>query len=274
MDEHEVYPNPPVVLVALEVRHPTSEPLTSSEERAIKSHLGARLPIARTAQLASFQMVAGSLVAPTPNVETFIRYMDRKSTVAVSFRRDAMTVEASVYPGWDEFQVIIAEAIDARMRVAPVDGVERIGVRYIDEIRVPSDGGEPTWGDWVSSSLLPPKPSEPVDLQLTQWQGVAVYGGQPGHTLILRYGPMTGFAVDPSSELRRGKPADGGKYFLMDIDSFWTPDGSVPELDRDNVLRTCNDLHRPVRSLFEGLIQPKLRDEVFRSHESDAATGL
>lgn len=262
MDEREIYPNAPVVLVALEVRHPVSESLTPAELRAIKSRLAAHVPIARNTQIANFQVVPGQ-AAPTANLEQFTRFVNRETTLALSFRREALVVETSVYTGWEQFRQVVSDAIDARMSVAPVDGVERVGLRYIDEIRVPGEG-EVDWREWVSPSLLGPSPVEPVSLTLAQWQGVAVYGSQPGPMLVLRYGPATGFAVDPSSELKRGKPVDGGPYFLMDVDSFWTPEGSIPEVDRDTLIATCNDLHRPVRTLFEGLIQDKLRDGVFR----------
>jgi uncharacterized protein (TIGR04255 family) len=266
MSERAVYPNAPVVLVALEIRHPMSESLTPSEIRAIKARLSTHVPIARNAQIASLQVIAGAQSHAAPSVEQFTRFVNRETTVAVSFRREAIVIEASVYPGWEDFRARVSDAIDARMAVAPVDGVERVGVRYIDEIRVPFDG-EIDWGEWVSPSLLGPSPAEPISLSLAQWQGEAVYGSQPGHMLVLRYGPTNGFAVDPSSELKRGKPADGGPFFLMDIDSFWTPEGSIPEADRDALIDTCNDLHQPVRALFEGLIHDKLRDEVFRNND-------
>ncbi len=266
MNEQEVYPHAPVVLVALEIRHPISESLTPSEVRAIKPRLSAHVPISRNAQMTSVQIVPGAAPATSTNVENFTRFVNRESTLAISFRREAIVVETTAYPGWEAFRAIFSEAIDARMDVAPVDGMERVGVRYIDEIRVPPDEDSVQWEEWVSPSLLAPESDLPIDLPLSQWQGVAVYGSQPGHTLILRYGPLAGFALDPSSELKR-KPADGGEFFLLDIDSFWTPAGSIPEIDRDTLISTCNELHAPVRTLFEGLIQDRLRDEVFRRHE-------
>lgn len=266
MDEQEVYPNAPVVLVALEVRHPVSESLTPSEVRGIKARLSARAPISRNTQMSSVQSIPGAASPTTTNVENFTRFLNRESTLAISFRREAIVVETSVYQGWEEFRAIVSEAIDTRMGVAPVDGMERVGIRYIDEIRVPSDDEGVQWDHWMSPSLLGPESNASIDLPLSQWQGVAVYGSQPGHTLVLRYGPMTGFALDPSSELKR-KPADGGDFFLLDIDSFWTPAGSIPEIERDTLIATCNELHAPVRRLFEGLIQNRLRDEVFRSHD-------
>ena len=56
MDEHEVYPNAPVVLVAFELRHPATESLSPSETRATKEMLARYTPIARNAQSTQMQL--------------------------------------------------------------------------------------------------------------------------------------------------------------------------------------------------------------------------
>lgn len=267
MDEHEVYPNAPVVLVALEVRHPATESLSVSETRAIKERLAEYTPIARNAQTTQMQL-AVLPSGPTPATaqsETFPRLVSRDVTLAISFRREAFVVETSAYPGWDVFREIVADTIQARMAISPVDGVERVGLRYIDEVRIPN-ADAPDWSEWIDQSLLGPKPNESVDVPLTQWQGVSLYGSQPGRGMLFRYGPASGFAVDPQSDLRRTNAVTAsGPFFLLDIDSFWTPEGSVPEVDPEMLRQLCDELHRPVRRLFEGIIKDRLREEVLRS---------
>lgn len=265
MSTTEVYPNAPVVLVAFEVRHPGTDAVTPNEVRAIKSRLAQYAPIARNAQATSVAVVPGMSVQPSPTHEAFPRLISRDSTLAVSFRKESLVVETSAYPGWDTFREVIGAAVAARMDLAPIDAYDRLGLRYIDEIRVPQDASD--WSGWINPSLLGPKPSTSIDLPLAQWQGIAIFGQQPGHTLVVRSGPQVGFAVDPSSELRRVKPSDPGQFFLMDIDSYWTPEGGFPEVDLEQLLAMCDQLHAPIRTLFEGLITDKLRDEVFRSND-------
>lgn len=53
----------------------------------------------------------------------------------------------------------------------------------------------------------------------------------------------------------------------MDIDSFWAPSDGFPEFDIEMLLAMCDDLHAPVRSLFERLITDRLRKEVLRHAE-------
>jgi uncharacterized protein (TIGR04255 family) len=261
VNEHVVYPGAPVVLVALEIRHPTADPLTPTESRAIKKLIGDDLPIERGGQISTVESVLGGPTS-APTVEHFPRYFNRESTVAVSLKREALVVEVSNYPGWQKFHSLVMKAVHARMQIAPVVGIERVGLRYIDELRIPGQD-PPDWAQWVHPTLLAPSAAGATDLPLQQWQSVAVYGGsQPGRTIVFRYGPKDGFAVDPSSDLVRAKPANGGPYFLMDIDSFWARGGTVPEFDTAFMKAVLDELHRPVRLLFDQMVTTNYRSEV------------
>jgi uncharacterized protein (TIGR04255 family) len=264
MKEDEVYPNAPVVLVTMEIRHPPA-PLTASENQALKRLLADTLPIERTGQDLSFAIV-GPSAPPTTTVEQFVRYVNRESTMAAAIKKQAIIVETSVYNGWQSFCELLMLVVEARAEISSIIGVERVGLRYIDEIRVP-EGPDGTihWSDWIRESLLGPQADAPIGLSLADWQGTAVYGeAQTGKSLVLRYGPRVGYAVDPSSDLRRGKHAEPGPFFLMDIDSFWTPDGVIPEYEKNVLLSIYQDLHHPVRILFEDMITDRLRNEVLR----------
>ena len=259
-----MYTNAPIVLVAVEIRHPIADALTPPENRALKHLLSERVPIERPGQVVAVEFAPGSAVPPTPVTERFPRYMNRDMTLAVSIRKEAATVEATRYTGWQEFKELVMQVLDARMKVAPIAGVERVGVRYINEIRPPGNP-EIQWDQWIHPSLLGPSPTSAINLPLSQWQGLAVYGSPPGQMLLFRYGPRQGFAVDPASDLRQIKRSDGGGYFLMDIDSFWTPEGPLPEYDHDALTTIFDQLHSPARVLFEEMITERLRGEVLRS---------
>jgi len=124
--------------------------------------------------------------ATTTTVEEFPRYLSRDSTLIISMRSTSMTVESTLYKGWDHFRSVIRMALDARHHVSPVDGVERVGIRYVNEIRAPKDVGV-DWTEWTQASLQAPKVEEehPIDLPLALLQGLAVYGHQPGRAVPL-----------------------------------------------------------------------------------------
>jgi uncharacterized protein (TIGR04255 family) len=174
-------------------------------------------------------------------------------------------IETTRYLKWEKFRKIAAEVFTARSDVAPVDGIERVGLRYIDEIRVPVTDEGVDWGPYVDVTMLGPAVLAPeLGLVNEQWQGIAVFHPAPGDALVLRYGPRVGYAVEPGGDLRRPAPPPG-PFFLMDIDSFWAPSDEVPEFAVDPLLETSDRLHAPVRRLFERLITERLRAEVLRN---------
>ena len=124
------------------------------------------------------------------------------------------------------------------------------------------------WGSGdVPPPTLGPQRLAPGGLTLTEWQGAAVYReAQPGKSLIVRYGPGVGQALDPSYHLRRVTPAQTGQFFLMDIDSFWTPPtGAIPEYNREALVSTYRDLYAPAQTVFQDMLTTRLKDELLRS---------
>jgi len=214
-------------------------------------------------QITAAMQAGGAPAASELQVEEFPRYFSRDNTAAVSVRAEAIVVETTRYGRWEQLRDLVTEALEARQEVGGIDGVERVGLRYVNEIRVP---GEPVhdWGPWVDSTLLGPVPiGERLGLATSRWQGVTAFTAAPDRSVVLRYGPRDGFAVDPGGDLKRSTPTPG-PFFLLDIDSFWTPAEEVPEFDLETLLATCDELHAPVRRLFERLISDRLRKEVLR----------
>lgn len=268
-EEREVYPNAPVVLVALEVRHPTTDPLTPAQRNTIKRRLSSHVPIMRTGQLQQVtvvQAVGGPPAVPDLRAEELPRYFSRDKTAAVSVGAEAVVIETTRYVRWEQLRSLVADVLEVRQEIGGVDGVERVGLRYIDEIRVPG-GPEQGWAPWVHPTLLGPAlVADELGLTAAQWQGMSAFTPGPERTVVLRYGPREGFAVDPGGDLKRSTPTPG-PFFLMDIDSFWTPSEGIPEFDVKALLSTCDELHAPVRRLFERLITDRLREEVLRHAE-------
>lgn len=264
MNKREVYPNAPLVSVSFELRHPQSEPLTPRQRTLFKDLLSTELPVMRTQQIASQTVEFGpSGPVSQGHTEEHPKYFDRKTTIAASLLRESTIVETTQYPGWDDFSALVVKVCDARNEVAPLDGIERIGLRYIDEIRIP-DTENPEWRAYLVPALLGPHVENEPDLPLTQWQGAAVYGPDKGRSMVMRHATGEGFAVDPNGELRRKSPAFPGKFFMLDLDSFWVPESGVPVFSMPLIEETVEALHAPVREMFEQCITDRLRNEVFR----------
>lgn len=252
----------PVALVTLEVRHPATDSVTESSSAELKRLLVDHLPIERQAQDVASATGAGE--SPTPTTERFVRYVNRDNTLGASIKNQAVVVETTAYTNFEALVDIAMRVIDARSQVSSILGVERIGLRYVLEIRVTVDAdGRIAWADSIAEPLLGPQRIAPAGLALTEWQGAAVYReAQPGKSLIVRYGPGEGQALDSNYHLRRTMPVEPGPFFLVDIDSFWTPIGSIPEYDRDAVLATFQDLYEPARTAFQETLASSAKDDL------------
>jgi len=262
MADYEVYSSPSVVLVVLEVKHPSADAIGKSERSQLKRDLAKRAPIMKSAQAVSLQIGVGTN-APGLSVEEFPKYFNRDTTLSISYRQESIVIETSNYTGWEPFREAAQMAFAARSSLDPLDGIERVGLRYINEVRVPED--PPDWRSWVHPGLFEPQFGQLTKLPLNQWQGFVVYGEDPGQSLALRYGPREGVAtVEPNPELRRLKKFQGGPFFLLDLDSYWMPKDGTPEFEPDRLERICDDLHEPVQDMFDGLITERYKDEVLR----------
>ncbi|HTQ20825.1 TIGR04255 family protein [Mycobacterium sp.] len=265
MNPDEVNPTAPIALVTMEIRHPATDSLTESTRSELKRRLVDQLPIERAAQDMNWGMAAPG-AAPQPTAERFIRYVNRDNTVAASLKSQAIVVETTAYSSFEAFLDVAMQVVDARADVSSLVGMERIGLRYVLEIRVPLGvDGRISWSNWINESLLGPQAIAPSGMHLTEWQGAAVFRDpEPGKALIVRYGPGVGQALDPNYHLRRPTPVQPGPYFHMDIDSFWAPTSGIPEFNRDTLVTTVQDLYVPARSVFQEMITSRLKDDLLR----------
>jgi len=254
------FTNAPVALVMMEVRHPAADSVTESSSGELKRLLVDDLPVERQAQ----DVAWGMGVDGSPTAERFVRYVNRDNTLAASMKTQAVVVETTEYSDFEALVDVVMRVMDARSRVSSIIGVERIGLRYVLEVRSPTGGdGRIEWADSIAKPLLGPQHTAPAGMTLTEWQGAAVYReAQPGKSLIVRYGPGMGQALDPSYHLRRTIAVQPGPFFLLDIDSFWNPTGSIPEYNWDAVQATFQDLHTPAQTAFEEMLTNGLKDDL------------
>ena len=252
----------PVALVTAEIRHPATDSLTDAASAALKALIADQLPIQRQAQDAAWAM--GPSGSPTLTTERFVRYVNRDGTLAASMRSQAISVETTAYSDFGTLLEVVTLVLDGRAEVSPIVAVERVGLRYVVELRPPADGDGPVeWADWIAEPLLGPQRIAPEGLTPTELQGAAVYQEtQPDKSMIVRYGTGVGQAIDPSYYMRRTLPLDPGPFFLLDIDSFWAPAGPAPDYDRAAVLSTLQELCRPAHSAFREMLSGRLRDEL------------
>jgi uncharacterized protein (TIGR04255 family) len=97
------------------------------------------------------------------------------------------------------------------------------------------------------------------------WTGISQYTTGDERYLVLRHGPqpaIPGFAINPDGPLKRLGPQPVGPFFLLDFDAFWQP-SVIPDWDPDITLQTCDELRKPIRTLFDEIITDRLISSVF-----------
>lgn len=259
---HEVWPNAPLALVAVEARFPAADtgPLRMPLFRALRDRLGAGWVIEGATQQSVDVAIGAAGVQHNMAVENLHRIMARDRTRAVTVRPESIVIESTRYQGYPAFRSLLSETFAAVQAELRPDGVTRLGLRYIDEISAPLLDGPHPWDDWLDPSLLSPR----ADGLIPQgWASAVQYETAKDQHLVLRYGTNDGPAVSPTSGLTRVSPAPTGPVFALDFDSFWQP-SDIPAFSSPELVEACDRLHHPVRRLFDALISPRLIDEVFR----------
>lgn len=263
------YPNAPIALAIVEIRGPESPPLTRAEILSLKRAVQPTLPLFATERSRGFGMEIGPAgIRPVESGEQeLVKFLTRSRRTSVTFTTTATIIETTDYKGWSDFKKYLAIGLSARQDIAPMDGLVRLGIRLIDEIRVP---GEPRqdWAEWLKPALLaPPVESAGRRLELKQQQAVVQYAGHDhGETITVRYGAMDGPpAVASAPNLVRPNLPGAGPFFLIDTDAAWeiTEGVEMPPVSVADVAHLADKLHAPMKEIFEGFITDRLRKEVF-----------
>ncbi len=275
-DSHEIYPNAPLALVAVEVRFPeapSERPLPMAVQRSFRDLLGEGWVI-ESHKVQQIEAAFGPGSPGTQTIQTKVvpRFTVRDRTLSVAITDTSLTVETTRYRHYLDFRAVLERVFGAAAELVQPDGVARVGMRYIDEIRVPEvEASRPSsWRNWLDVSLLPPKLDAMVDAEYepAAWDGAVRYGTGTERSLVLRYGARQGYAVQPGGRLKRPDAPPPGPLFALDFDSFWEP-SDIPEYDAAALLVVCDQLRAPVRTLFDLVVTDKLRDDVFMKESAD-----
>ena len=266
------YAHAPLVLSLIEFRHPVTRALSRDELEPLKRGLADAVPIMRAEEVMNFAINIGPAgPQPQPSAATVFRLESRDQKTRVVIRPEAMAFETVSYPGWTEFRALVERALTLRQEISPIDGIERIGLRYIDEIRPREDAGQSTdWKQWVQESMLAPTFTPTGEALVVQQQQCAVQYmlPTPDQTLTLRYGAVDGpSAIQPNDPRALGGAAvSSSPHFLIDTDAAWTLPlgGTMPEFEVNALLNLADELHEPSRAIFEAAITDYARGEFNR----------
>ncbi len=261
MPESPPYATDALRWVAAEVRYPLVESLAAGVPSELHGRIRGRFPIHE--EQTEVAVTVGA-TGPAAQQTVRSRFLSRDRLMSVTVGRDALVLETTSYAGWTAFEDLLLEVLGALQETVRPDGIGRIGLRYIDEIRIPD--GVPTiadWKEWVDERLVAPFTLD--DVALPTGATIALqYGAVPGYATVFRAAPFAaGRTVQNEGPLRMPFDTPDGPYFLLDTDASWTdPQRRIPEFDLDEIKQILDNLHDPCKRLFERSITARLRDEI------------
>lgn len=262
----EVYPNAPLKLVACELRlqfAPGAD--LSAAEVPFYEEIGDDYPLQGPAD----QGIRVDL-SPSGAVSTELRgfrYLTRDKTRSVAVNNSALVVETSSYLHFEQFAEQIGDVVDALGRHVRVVSVERVGLRYIDELPIAGLPGQTT-DEFFASAALAAGTAIPGLGEPTEYLSTMNFQLGEDRQAVMRAGRVEQPFVSSLGPLRIPHPSTG-PLFVIDADCSWTAvDTPSLPFDRGTITDVLTDLHGPVRLLFEHTITDKLRNDVLRKENT------
>ena len=198
-------------------------------------------------------------------MSTGARFVDSDQHRAVLVTPSRVSVDTTQYVSFDEFSGFLERVLDAVAARAMGRACGRLGLRYVDEIRVPGteSGNVDQWRGWIDDGLLPAAALRPSDRR-RELAGVIDDAGDDGFGVRFTWHTGNGHAVQPSGPLIVPNPSEPGPYFALDTDSYWTakPGTGILGLGDPALLQRVRHLHEPVQALFEMSLTDQLRHDV------------
>lgn len=261
----EIFFNAPLEYVAAEVRYPYAPRLRQQDIRdAILMELGDLFPILRPGQHLTLTGQVGGPVSQ--EVDQVSRAFNRASNAAITVTASALTIETTCYKEFADFRAIVLRCLTAIQQHATLAAIERIGLRYVNEVRVPdriTDLRE--WRGWIADPLANVI-ALGSDQQAVVAQGAVQYATGEHRNLTLRFATaLEGTGVIGDDPLKRRHPTTSGPFFALDIDSYWQPPPQQsPDWDAQVIMAVIDELHEPIGMAFQSAITEQLRDVVLR----------
>lgn len=265
--KREVFPNSPLALVAAEIRFSDAPRLRQPETLdAIAVAVESLLPVHEQVQGAvNVQVVNGQ---PQMQVVSGRVMKNVDSTAALSIFPDRLSFETTAYIEYTTFKASVVACARALVDAGVAPAIQRVGLRYLDEIRVPEPkvADARLWRDWVDQRLVDHLQLGPQGAPVARADGTISYDLGNHKGLNFRFAALPGGAVVVGNLVRQPF-AENVPFFVLDFDGY--QDFSGPKatlLSADAVALTLDAVHGPAGETFQNAITDQAR-ELFRGEK-------
>lgn len=266
----EIFPNSPLALVAAEIRFTDAARLRQQQTKdEVTIALEEQFPFAEPLQQAevSLNLVPGG-GQPQIQERRGVVLKSASSTETLTIMSESLTYETTAYGSFERLLEAVnaaCEALDAA-KVRPA--LQRVGLRYIDEVRVPEQITDVRqWSTWINNRLIGHLEVGPEGVPATGMQSVSTYDLGNGTGLNFRFAALNqGPIVVPQFLKRPAIPS--GSFFVLDFDGFhdFTGQDAAP-LNAEVIRRFLSTVHVHCGTAFQRSITDEAR-ALFRGDPS------
>lgn len=263
----EVYPSTPLALVATEIRYSESARLRQQATRdAITLALESRFPYAERTNSLAFSLAVGQ-AGPVPQVSQHENavLLNESRTESMTITPQSLLYETTDYADFESLASAVALACDALIGAGVRPALERIGLRYIDEVRADEQIADVSdWSQWIDPRLVDQIGTAPAGATIRALEGVIQYELSGGRGLQVRYAALNRDPVVAPPILKRSREFGHGSFFVLDFDGFREfKNTKLTPLTTSLVVKTLAEVHGPAGEAFQNSITDRAR-ELFR----------
>ena len=258
----EVFPSAPLALVTAEIRFTDSPRLRQQETLdAVAIALEARFPLSTPNVLLNVEN-RGPGVPPQVEEQRRVVLTNTDRTESVTIAPSSFICETTAYREFDDFRSSVTVVCNALISANVRPALVRVGLRYIDEVRVPELITDVrAWGKWIDSSVIGPVTVGADDVVARTAQGLVTFDLGDGKGLNFQYAALNQAPIVQPQFLNR-QHFESGPFFALDFDGFRDFSGqeSAVLLDADEVTNVLTAVHDPVGAAFQRAITEDARN--------------
>ena len=257
----ELFPNAPLAFVTAEIRLAYEPEIIGQETRDHFATLVRHIAPVLDAEIQQSEPISQADGTEVTESVPALRASTENELTSIALTVQALTVETAEYVDFDSFSRIIDASVVALRAVAPQARVRRVGLRYIDEIRVPGVQHSRDWLEWIAAPYVAPLTATP-GYEVDGINGAMAIPRDDDCQVFVRWGEIEASTVlNPDSPLKIRRP-EPSRLFVLDLDSAWAPDLTHPINDVDFNQRFA-DLHSPIGTIFMSTLTDNVK-RIFR----------
>jgi uncharacterized protein (TIGR04255 family) len=263
----EVFAESPLALVAAEIRFTDAARLRQQATKdEVTIALEERFPFAEPLEQTDFNLTPTA--PPQIQQRSGVVLKNAVSTETLTIMSESLTYETTAYSNFDDLVDAVTAACAALESAKVRPALRRIGLRYIDEVRVPDPITHVhQWEKWIDRRLIEHLDVGPEGVTATMTQGITTYDLGEGRGLNFRYAALNqGPVVVPQHLQRTTFPP--GPFFVLDFDGYhdFTSEPATP-LAPEVVSKSLAAVHAPCGASFQRAITDDART-LFRGTQS------